>query len=261
MRGQSAAAELVDRNDDFAAIGLEDADRDVIEFGESDLGDASCEECDASAARALRRKSLAEAREEKVGVDARKKRGALLHSEKAQNTRVARESFEAGALGESHEASKTRDAAGIRKQAAIHTIANGARATRTLEIASDLRAGEFNELAVFDAGWAGSFAGAAVEAAVDVSDERFAEFEAALIDESHLADAAAGRVGFVVPEAICGAGVQAEAAVNAAGVVGVVGFVAGGEAAERFGEFALRFFVSDRRKGGHGFSMNPMVSS
>ena len=66
-----------------------------------------------------------------------------------------------------------------------------------------------------------------------------------------MTDAATRRVGFVVPEAIGGTGVQTKTAMNATRIVGVVGLVAGGEAAESFGEFALGFFVSERGLSGH----------
>ena len=187
----------------------------------------------------------------KSQIDAWEKGGALLHPEEAQDSAVARERFEAGALGESGEAREACDATRIRKQTAINVIANGARAAGTFVIPGDLGASEFDEFAVFDAGGARGFAGAAVEAAINVRDKSFAEFEAAQVDEGHLTDSAARRIGFIVPEAIGGAGVEAEAAMNAARIVGVVGLVARGEAAESFGEFTLRFFVSDRREGGH----------
>lgn len=200
---------------------------------------------------------MAKAREEKIGVDARKKCGAILQSEQAQDARGARERFKTGALGETNETREARDAAGVRKQLAIDEIANGARAAWAFVVAGDLRAGEFDELAVFDAGRAGGFASATVEAAVDVRDERIAEREATLIDEGHLPNAAARGIGFVVPKAIRRAGIEAKSAMDAARVVGVIGLVAGSEAAERFSEFALSFFVSERRDGGHFFSVAP----
>ena len=72
-----------------------------------------------------------------------------------------------------------------------------------------------------------------------------------------MTNAAARRISFVVPEAIGGAGVEAQAAVNAAGVVGVIGLVAGGKSAEGLGEFALSFFVSERRDSRHLISVTP----
>ena len=255
--GKCAAAKLICGDDYFAAIGLQDANGGVVEFGESDLRDASGEKCDAGAARAFCGKSLSQAREEKVGIDAGEKSGALLKSEEAKDAGAARESFEAGALIKANEAGDAGDAARIGKQAFENVAASEARKARALEIAGDLGASEFDELAVFDSRGAGGLAGAAIEAAVNVGDECVAEFEAALIDEGHLADASARGIGFIVPEAIGGAGVEAQAAVDAAGIVGVVGLVTGGEAAERFGEFALSFFVGKWRGGGHFFRDAP----
>ena len=91
----------------------------------------------------------------------------------------------------------------------------------------NLRACEFHQLAVFDAGRAGGFAGAAVKTFVDVIDEGVRDWrgslpsagKTALRNVDHLADAPARRIGFEVPKSIGGAGVQAKTAVNAAGVI------------------------------------------
>src|SRR6267378_7086113 len=68
--GERAAAELVFWNDHFAAVGGEDADGGFVELRESDVGDATREECDAGAARAGGGKRGAEAAVEKVVVNA-----------------------------------------------------------------------------------------------------------------------------------------------------------------------------------------------
>src|SRR5229473_7334695 len=72
--GERAAAELIFRDDHFAAVGGEDADGSFVELRESDIGDAAGEERDAGAARAGGGKRGAEAAVEKVVVvDAREK--------------------------------------------------------------------------------------------------------------------------------------------------------------------------------------------
>src|SRR5579863_1748304 len=248
MRSQRATAKLRGGHDNFAAVGLQNANGRVVEFSECDLRDAAGKQRDASAALPASGKCFAEAREEKVAINARKKSGALLQTEKAQDSRRARDRFDSGALIETDESSDARDAARMGKQIAKHKITNGARKSRPLEIASDLRASKFHELAVFHSRRARRLASATVEAAVDVRDETFVQFEAALIDERHLANASARRIAFVVPQPICRTRVQAKAAVNAARVVRVFGLIAGGEAAEGFREFALRFFM---RQWGH----------
>ena len=182
VRGKGATAELIGGNDDFAAIGLKHSNGGVVELRERDLGDAAGKKSDAGTALALGREGLPEAGKEKVGVDAREERGALVQSEQAENAGDARGRFEAGALREANEASEASEAARIRKQLAVNEIANQARAARTFIVASDLGARELDQFAVFDAGGAGGFASSAIEAAVDVRDETFAESETALID-------------------------------------------------------------------------------
>ena len=93
----------------------------------------------------------------------------------------------------------------------------------------------FDEFPVLDAAGAGGFAGAAVQAFVDVIDEGIGDRrrcvrlagEFVLGDVDHLLDTAARGVGFEIPEAVGGAGVEAEAAVDTAGVVLVNGSLTG----------------------------------
>ncbi|MCU1316027.1 MAG: hypothetical protein JWN63_1349 [Candidatus Acidoferrum typicum] len=80
-----------------------------------------------------------------------------------------------------------------------------------------------DEFSIFDPGGAGGLAGAAVETFVDVIDEGIRDGSLVQFDMNHLMDAAAWRIGFEVPEAEGGTGVEAEAAVDAAGVVLVDG--------------------------------------
>jgi hypothetical protein len=54
-----------------------------------------------------------------------------------------------------------------------------------------LRARQLENFAVFNAGRADAFAVAAIQAAIDVGDECAADFQAPLIDQSHLTDASA----------------------------------------------------------------------
>src|SRR5271167_2839137 len=95
-------------------------------------------------------------------------------------------------------------------------IALEARKERAAVIAFDAGAGVLDEFAVAHAGGAGGFAGAAVEAFVDVIDEAGGDGEGlllgvgdgGLLDADHLADASARRIGLKVPQAVGGAGVE-----------------------------------------------------
>ncbi len=118
------------------------------------------------------------------------------------------------------------DAMGFGEKVPENEIARGAGEPRAGIVAFDVRAGVLDEFSIFDAGGAGSFASAAVEAFVDVIDERFGDGLLVQLDLDHLVDAATGRIGFEVPEAIGGTGVEAEAAMDAAGVVLVNGNLA-----------------------------------
>ena len=96
----------------------------------------------------------------------------------------------------------------------------------------DLRARHFDQLAVFDARRARRLARAAVEAAVDVRDEPLAQLQPPLVHQLHLANAPARRIGFLAPQAIRRAMIQAKPAVNAARIVRVFGLVRAGEPAD-----------------------------
>src|SRR6266851_9333007 len=86
MRGERAAAELIFRDDHFAAVGGEDADGGFVELRECDVGDASGEKRDAGAAGAGGGKRGAEAAVEKIVVDAREEAFAFGESENFQDT-------------------------------------------------------------------------------------------------------------------------------------------------------------------------------
>jgi len=73
MRGQRATAELFAWDDNFAAVGREDANGGFIELCERDIRDASGKEGHARAADALRGKSPAKLLEKEMVVNAGKK--------------------------------------------------------------------------------------------------------------------------------------------------------------------------------------------
>ena len=114
---------------------------------------------------------------------------------------------------------------------AIDEAARDARGKRAAIILFDLRAGGFHELAVFHARGAGRLASAAIEAPIDVANEGIAERQAAFVHQNHLTDAPARRIGLEAPEAVGGAMIETQAAVNAMQVVDVAGTVRTAEAA------------------------------
>jgi hypothetical protein len=76
-------------------------------------------------------------------------------------------------------------------------------------VAFDAHAGVLDELSVFDAGGAGGFAGTTVEAFVYVIHEGLSDGLVVQFDLNHLVDSAARGIGFEIPEAVSGAGVEA----------------------------------------------------
>jgi hypothetical protein len=77
VSGESAAAQLAGRDDDFAAVGREDADSGFVELREGNLCDAAGEEGDACTARAASGEYAPELAEEEGIVDAREKTLAI----------------------------------------------------------------------------------------------------------------------------------------------------------------------------------------
>ena len=98
---------------------------------------------------------------------------AFGEAEEFEHAAEAYEALQSGALVEPDEARDGGDAVGIREKFAEGEIARDAGEERALVVALDERAGMLDEFAVLDGGGAGGFAGAAVEAFVDVLDERF----------------------------------------------------------------------------------------
>ena len=119
----------------------------------------------------------------------------------------------------SHQARCPRNALRMRQQGAEEQPPPGTLEPRPAIVLLDAGAGRFDQPTVFDAGRTSCFARAAIQAAVDVLHEAFAERQLSLIDQQHLPDASARRIRFPTPEAIRGTVIQAEAAVNATRVV------------------------------------------
>ena len=227
MRGQRAAAKLVLWDDHFAAVSGEDADGGFVELRKSDVGYAAREEGHAGAARTDGRKRPAEAAKEKTVVDAREETFALGHTKKFQDTNTARDALQTGALIKTQNACDVDDAMGIEEQVPENKVARDAGKPGAEIVALDAGAGVLDQLSIFDSGRAGGLAGAAVETFVDVIDERIGDGLLVQLDMNHLLDAAARRIGFEIPEAVGGAGVEAETAVYAARIVFVDGNEAG----------------------------------
>lgn len=144
--------------------------------------------------------------------------------------------MQSGALIEAENAGEVGDEMGIGEQMTENEITRDAIKPGALVIALDASASVFNEFAVLDAGGAGGFASAAVEAFVDVIDKGIGDgdvsvdfvVELALRDANHLVDAAARGIGLEIPKAVGGARVQAQAAMDAAGIV-LVGRIEAGD--------------------------------
>ena len=120
---------------------------------------------------------------------------------------------------------------GSRKKITEKEVARDVSEPRTLITELDSGARMLDELSVFNSGGAYGFTRAAVEAFVDVIYESVADgrfrlrlaAQLALENLKHLPNAAARRIRFEIPEAICGTSVQAQAAMDAASVILVDG--------------------------------------
>jgi len=171
MRGQRAAAELPARDNNFAAVGYEDANGSFIQLCERDIRDATGEESHTRAAGALRGKGLAEFVEKEMLIDVRQQALAIGEGEQFQKAGAASERLQAGALIETKQTGNERDAARVGKQVLENNVARESREKWAPEFGFNTRASVFNKFAVFHAGGAGRFTSAAIEAFVDVVDE------------------------------------------------------------------------------------------
>jgi len=123
--------------------------------------------------------------------------------------------LQSGTLVEAQQLCEHSDAIRIWKQAPIDEIAREACEERALVFVFDAGACVFDQSPVPDSGRAGGFAGAAIEAFVNVVNERFGDREFALLNKKHLANAPPGRIRFEMPQPVGGAVVEAESAVDA----------------------------------------------
>ena len=227
MQRQGAAAELTVRDNDFASVCREDADGGFVQRRESDICDATREEGHAGAAGTLRGVSFAELVEEKPAIHGWQEQITFRKSQEFENSRGPCQSLQSGSLIKAHEFRRGGDAIRIGQQPPVDEISRQPRKKRALVFVFDARAGVRHQLSVVHRGGAGGFAGAAVEAPVNVLDESVRNGKLTLLDQKHLANAAARRIGFQLPQTIGRAVIQAQAAVNAARKILVGGNSAG----------------------------------
>ena len=149
----------------------------------------------------------------------RGRRRSLSARPRSFKTPMPRDGLQAGALIETQNACGVNDAVRIGEQVPENEVARDASEPGAGIVALDARAGVLDEFSIFDPGGAGGFTGAAVETFVDVVDEGIRDGLLVQFDMNHLMDAAARRIGFEVPQAIGGAGIEAEAAMDTASIV------------------------------------------
>ncbi len=212
---EGAAAALGGWDYNFTAVLLEDADGGLVEAGEEDVGDAAAQHCDAILARAFGEEDLAvllvEAGELSLG-------GKVIDlAERAHQFEEAAgvdQTFKTGLLVEPHETTDQAEHPGSLKQRAVGEVFDLLPREGPLDFRLDFGAGGFDQLAVFDTGWAGSFASAAAEAEGHMFEVAFVHGCGTAGDLDHLVDAAAGGIHFNAELTVGGAGVEAEATVD-----------------------------------------------
>lgn len=230
VRGKRAAAKLILGNNHFASIGGEHPDGGFVKIGKRDVGNAAGEKGHACTALPHGWKGFAEALEEKFVVDRREQAFTFSKAKQLEDADTARDGLQARALIKAEKTSGVFNEMRSGKKVTEEKVAKELGEPGTLVIALDARPGMFDKFSILYARGAGRFAGAAIKTSVDVNDEgvrdargRFLIGKLALRDVDHLMDAAARRIRFQIPETIGGAGVEAEAAVNAPGIVFVGG--------------------------------------
>src|SRR5690242_10805780 len=107
----------------------------------------------------------------------------------------------------------------------IDKAANHAREQRAAVILLDLRPGRLHQFTVLHSRRACRFTGATIQTLVNMPDKGVAERQPSFIHEDHLPNAPARRIRFKSPQAISGAMIQTEAAMNAVKIVDVLGAV------------------------------------
>ena len=197
-----AAANLPGRHHHLAAIRLQHADRRAIQFAERHLCHAPGKQRHARAPRSLRRKRLAQLREEKFRIDPRQQPFALLQPQKPQNAGTPSQLCQSRTLIEFQKSRRRGDPRGIRKQPPVHKIARQPRSERPLVVLFDLRARCFHQPAVFHAGRARRLASAAVQAPVDMRHEGLAQLQLPFVHEFHLPDPPAWRIRLPSPQPV-----------------------------------------------------------
>ncbi len=224
----------------FTAVLLEDSYGGFVEAGEEDVGDAAAEHGYAVLAGTFGEEDLAVLVEEagELGLG-----GEVLDlaegAHELEQAGGADEAFEAGLLVDPHQAADNAEHPGGLEEGAVGEVFDLLPGEGPFDFGLDFGAGGFDEFAVFDAGGAGGFAGAAAEAEAHVFEIAFVHGCGTAGDLHHLIDAAAGGIHFNAEFAIGGAGVEAEAAVDTLVEVFLLGGV--GVAAFEDSQGSVRF--------------------
>ncbi len=116
--GERSAAHLSFGDDDFDAVGVEDANGRVVESREGDLRDATGEEGDAGALLPYSGKCATEFLEEKWRFDFGQKLLPIGETEKFEHAAEANEALQSGALVKPDEAGNCSNAIGVREKSA-----------------------------------------------------------------------------------------------------------------------------------------------
>src|SRR3989442_1452738 len=215
--GQGAGAHIVGGERYLAAVAGQHTDHRIIHTGKLKGCNTAGKEGHTVAPRTDRRDHGPQALREKwplhPGSEASDARQAP--RKKLEQPRGEYELLQPRPLEEAKELACQLEAPAVREYLVEENTTEETFQVRTLVKPFNLSPGRLNQPAVFDARRARRLAGPAVETKIHMPDETFPNRQPPAFDLDHLVDPSAGRVHLEAQFAVRGAGVQAEAAVNA----------------------------------------------
>src|SRR5712692_8006452 len=214
---QGAAAPLFGRDRYFAAVAGQHTDRRIIHTGKGKVCNTAGKEGHTVTPRTDRRDHGPQALREKwplhPGSEASDARQVT--RKKLEQPRGEYQLLQPRPLEEAKELACQLEAPAVREYLVEENAAEETFQVRTLVESFNLSPGRLNQPAVFDARRARRLAGPAVETKIHMPDETFPNRQPPAFHLDHLVDPPARRVHLEAQFAVRGAGVQAEAAVNA----------------------------------------------
>ena len=210
-----AAADLSARNEDFAAVMLQNACGGGVGFGLKRVGHAAEKQSDFGALGTDRRQGFGKVRAEPSQARQHRLKSAQGRRQKFRQSKFIKKFEQSEPLRQPSRRERQADSTRIREEMMEYELLKQGRSQLGRSGLTESNLEGFYQLAVLNPGRTGGFTGATVEAKLQMTANFGADGESAVDDRSHKIDSSARAIVFVAGLDIGGTTCRAEAAMNA----------------------------------------------